>query len=414
MNSKAFTVSTMAASVLLLVSCASSHLERTASGYLEIKGESGLIVSLGNDFQGITNETDNGLVLGSIAPGSYELRIVKDGYKPQTAHLTVLPGSVVIHEIQPFTAESTTLETTRSTLLPSASSSESPRPGESHTVDLGNGVTMPFRWIPPGNFVMGSPFNEEGRDSDEGPQTAVTFTNGFWMGETEVTQAQWKAVMGANNNPSYLLGDTLPVEQVSWDEIMGESESGNPISDPNAFMGRLSSLVGATFLLPSEAEWEYACRAGTTTPFHFGHTITTDQANYDGNYIYGDGRRGVNRKASIPVGSFSPNAWGLMDMHGNVWEWTSSWYGPYPGGNKVDYTGPTTGGARVFRGGSWYYLPDWCRSAYRDSIYPWFRIGHLGFRVMSADLKPAGPFSRNPAALAGDEHAYSSGTNPID
>ena len=169
-----------------------------------------------------------------------------------------------------------------------------------------NSLGMKFAWIPPGTFLMGSPANEPERKDNE-TQHGVTLTKGFHLGIHQVTQAQWQAVMG--NNPSNFKGDSnLPVENVSWDDCV-------------AFCAALGKKDGKTYRLPTEAEWEYACRAGTTTPFHFGGTISDNQANYDGNYTYGNGKKGVYRQKTTPVGGFPANAWGLYDMHGNVWEW---------------------------------------------------------------------------------------------
>ena len=144
-----------------------------------------------------------------------------------------------------------------------------------------------------------------------------------------VTQEQWQAVMG--NNPSHFKGEkNLPVEKVSWD-------------DCQEFIKKLREKDKKPYRLPTEAEWEYACRAGTTTPFHFGETISTDQANYNGNFTYGNGKKGVYRKKTTPVGSFPANAWGLHDMHGNVWQWCQDWYGDYPQKDVVDPQGPEKG-----------------------------------------------------------------------
>ncbi len=182
------------------------------------------------------------------------------------------------------------------------------------TLDLGNGVTMDLVYIPAGTFMMGSPDAEIQRlnqkfNSDwfnkEAPQHRVTIQP-FYMGKYQVTQAQWQAIMG--NNPSNFKGDNHPVEQVSWEQCQ-------------EFCQKLSAKINQEVCLPSEAQWEYACRAGTTTPFYFGETITTDLANYNGNYTFANESKGTYRGGTTPVGSFPPNAFGLYDMHGNVWEW---------------------------------------------------------------------------------------------
>jgi formylglycine-generating enzyme required for sulfatase activity len=206
--------------------------------------------------------------------------------------------------------------------------------------DLGDGVLLNMVEIPAGEFMMGSPPEEEDRDDDEGPQRTVSVPR-FFMGRFQVTQAQYEAVMG--ENPSNFEGANRPVEKVSWNDAV-------------AFCEKLSQMTGRTYRLPSEAEWEYACRAGTTTPFHFGPTITTELANYNGNETYGSGPEGLRRGETTEVGSFPPNAFGLHDMHGNVWEWCQDvWHGNYEGA-------PTDGSAwieggdqerRVLRGGSW-------------------------------------------------------------
>jgi uncharacterized protein (TIGR02996 family) len=213
-----------------------------------------------------------------------------------------------------------------------------------------NSLGMKFAWVPSGTFLMGSPTNEEERSDDETQQT-VTLTKGFFMGIHLVTQEQWQAVMG--NNPSHFKGEkNLPVEQVSWD-------------DCQEFIKKLreKDKDKRAYRLATEAEWEYACRAGTTTPFHFGETISTAEANYDGNYRYGSGKKRKYRQKTTPVGTFPANAWGLHDMHGNLWEWCQDWYGDYPNNDVTDPQGPTSGQWRVLRGGSWNYDPQLCRSA---------------------------------------------------
>ncbi|QEI40175.1 Serine/threonine-protein kinase pkn1 [Dolichospermum sp. UHCC 0315A] len=237
--------------------------------------------------------------------------------------------------------------------------------------DLGNGVTLDMAAIPGGTFMMGSPENEAGRSDNESPQHQVTVPS-FFMGKYPVTQAQYQAIMG--NNPSYFEGSNRPVEQVSWINTV-------------AFCKKLSQKIGKTYRLPSEAEWEYACRAGTTTPFHFGETMTTDLANYDGNYTYGQGTKGVYREETREVGSFGvANNFGLYDMHGNIREWCQdNWHGNYEGA-------PTNGSEwldieeninwKMLRGGSWSSIPDYCRSAYRSSNYLGTDLNGLGFRVV--------------------------------
>ena len=236
------------------------------------------------------------------------------------------------------------------------------RPGEVVTSVLG----MKFAWCPPGTFLMGSSTSEEERENNE-VQHRVTLTQGFLMGVTPVTQAQWQAVMGSN--PSQFNGDDRPVENVSWEDCQD-------------YCQKLGVKTDKRFRLPTEAEWEYACRAGTTTPFHFGDTINTDLANYDGTYTYGNGVEGPYREQTTPVGSFPANAWGLYDMHGNVWEWCQDRYGPYPDGDIKDPTGGNTGVARVLRGGSWFGSPDGCRAAYRLKSAPALRYGGYGCRLV--------------------------------
>ena len=245
-------------------------------------------------------------------------------------------------------------------------------------VTLTNSIGMKLVYIKPGSFMMGSPTGKEKRSDVEGPQHRVTITKGFYMGAYEVTQEQYERVMGTN--PSrFKKGGNYPVEKVSWDDAV-------------EFCKKLSAQEGKTYRLPTEAEWEYACRAGTTTPFAFGNTISTDQANYDGDYTYVGGRKGKNRKCTTPVGTFQPNAWGLYDMHGNVWEWCGDWYAKdyYGRSPETDPQGPTEadatkfdwGSGRVLRGGSWCSFPYGCRSAYRLGLDPSLRFNFSGFRVV--------------------------------
>jgi formylglycine-generating enzyme required for sulfatase activity len=249
-------------------------------------------------------------------------------------------------------------------------------------VPMSNQKIIELVHIPESTFIMGSPEDEPQRDRDrESPRHEVTVPS-FFMGRYPVTQAQWRAVVAMQPvnqelkpEPSRFKGDNRPVEQVSW-------------YDAVEFCARLSAHTGRQYRLPTEAEWEYACRAGTTTPFHFGETITTDLANYDGNYVYGDGPKGKFREETTGVGSFPPNLFGLYDMHGNVWEWCQDhWHGNYEGA-------PTDGGAwlpnesecRILRGGSWLYYPELCRSAYRDYDFPDNRNCNIGFRVVCGEF----------------------------
>ncbi len=229
-----------------------------------------------------------------------------------------------------------------------------------------NTLNMKFTWTPPGDFKMGSLKEEKERKNDE-LQHKVTLTKGFYMAIHTVTQEQWTEVMG--KNPSkFTDGKNLPVEQVNWNECQ-------------EFIKKLQEKDKKPYRLPTEAEWEYACRAGTTTPFNTGDTLSTDQANYNGNFTYGDGKKGVYREKTMPVGSFPPNPWGLYDMHGNVWQWCEDLYqDPYPKTDVVDPIGKT-GENRVIRGGSWIDNPLECRCAYRGASRPILRHALVGFRV---------------------------------
>ena len=245
---------------------------------------------------------------------------------------------------------------------PQAQEKDPAKPPEHFTNSLG----MKFVWVPPGNFMMGSPPSEELRDKNE-TQHKVTLTKGFYMGVHLVTQEQWQTVMG--NNPSNFKGEkNLPVEMVSWD-------------DCQEFIKKLREKDKKAYRLPTEAEREYACRAGTTTSYHFGDTISTEQANYNGNFIYGDGKKGVYREKTTPVGTFPANAWGLHDMHGNLCQWCQDWYGDYPQKDVVDPQGPENGKQRVVRGVSWDGSPRVGRSASRGWTVPGYSSSYCGFRV---------------------------------
>jgi sulfatase modifying factor 1 len=230
-----------------------------------------------------------------------------------------------------------------------------------------NGVKQTFRWIFPGTFKMGSPPKEPERLVDE-TLHEVTLNRGYWLADTACTQALWWAVM--RDNPSHFEGDPhLPVENVSWDDVQ-------------VFLKQLNEAVkGLEAGLPSEAQWEYACRASTQTPFSFGRQITPEQVNYDGNHPYGRGEKGEFRMRTVPVKSLPPNGWGLYEMHGNVWEWCADWYGEYGSEEQTDPVGPPEGVRRVLRGGSWHRGGRDCRSADRDGGEPVARFIITGFRL---------------------------------
>ena len=235
-----------------------------------------------------------------------------------------------------------------------------PKPGDEMTITLPGGVPMIFCWCPATTsnawkaisggddfFWMGSPeieSNQGGRQT----QHRVKLTMGFWMGKYPVTQRQWKTVMGAN--PSGFKGDDRPVENVSWE-------------DCQAFVLKSNASLFTAVALPTEAQGEYACRAGTTTPFSFGLSLSRDNANYGGRYPYGMSG-GRYQAETSSVGKYTPNAWGLHDMHGNVFEWCADWFGDY-NGDVTDPIGPALGVGRVCRGGCWFFSADDCCSAAR-------------------------------------------------
>jgi formylglycine-generating enzyme required for sulfatase activity len=257
------------------------------------------------------------------------------------------------------------------------------------TLELGDGVSLPLIAIPAGEFVMGSPVDEPERQDNEGPQHRVQL-EGFLMGQMPITQAQWRAVarlvppLGQRwerelpLNPSKFSGqpdsDQRPVEKVSWLQAI-------------EFCRRLSAFTGDLYTLPSEAQWEYACRAGSTTAFHFGATLTPELANYDGNFVYGNGPKGTYREQTTEVASFPANGWGLHDMHGNVWEWCEDhWHDSYnfaPGDDQPWLIPAAADGEpRLLRGGSWLISPRYCRSACRDHARPVGADDSVGFRVV--------------------------------
>ena len=249
------------------------------------------------------------------------------------------------------------------------------------------GVRQALRWIPPGEFLMGSPDTEPEREADE-RRHEVILTRGFWLAETACTQALWEAVTG--ENASRFKGPERPVESVSWEEVQD-------------FLTRLDERVpGLALRLPTEAEWECACRAGTETPFWFGQSITSEQANYDGNYPYAGEEKGKHREETVEVKALPANGWGLYQMHGNVYEWCADWYGEYSEGPVVDPTGPSEGANRALRGGGWFRHGRALRSACRAHAVPGNRILYVGFRLARGQSsRGAEPRSRKAASRAG-------------
>jgi formylglycine-generating enzyme required for sulfatase activity len=242
--------------------------------------------------------------------------------------------------------------------------------GKAEVIELGKDVKLEMLLIPAGKFLMGGkkipvdPFSNikvEQPEKDEFPQHEVTLTKPFYMGKNEVTQEQWESVMG--NNPSKEKGKKLPVTNVSWE-------------DCQEFIKKLNKKTDGGYRLPTEAEWEYACRAGTTTAYSYGDKLTKSDANILGSSIK-------------TVGSYKPNAFGLYDMHGNVWEWCEDWYGDYPAGAVIDPKGPATGKYRVLRGGSFFTVESFARSSDRVIfVSPTGRIFFGGFRLArTADIK---------------------------
>jgi formylglycine-generating enzyme required for sulfatase activity/ABC-type phosphate transport system substrate-binding protein len=241
---------------------------------------------------------------------------------------------------------------------PPAANSESPRPGQSFSVES---LDLRMVWLPSGDFELGSPAHEASRGADEGPQTRVSITRGFWIGAYEVTQAQWRAVMGTDT--SRFRAPKLPVEQVSWNDAM---EFARRVDSRERQAGRIPE--GYAFTLPTEAQWEYAAKAGGKGAF----TGNVDDAAWHDQNSGG---------TTHPVGTKKPNPWGLYDMLGNVWEWCSDWYAPYPGGTARNYAGPAAGFAKASRGGSWWAGPRGARPANRYRDMPQNGNDDLGLRL---------------------------------
>ncbi|MBR6460739.1 MAG: formylglycine-generating enzyme family protein [Verrucomicrobia bacterium] len=250
-------------------------------------------------------------------------------------------------------------------------------PSKDMTIPLAEGVDLEIVEIKAGTFTMGSPADELGRESDE-VQHEVTLTQDYWLGKYEVTQAQYEAIM--ETNPSHFSGDNNPVEEVSWNDAM---EFCAKLTAAAKASGKLPE--GYEFTLPTEAQWEYACRAGTTTALNSGKNLSGEEECPEMDEV--DCYWGNSDRKTHPVGQKQPNAWGLYDMHGNVNEWCLDWEGEYPTSSVTDPTGPVTGDYRILRGGCWGNYAYYCRSASRSSNSDDTSDWNYGFRVALVPVK---------------------------
>lgn len=229
---------------------------------------------------------------------------------------------------------------------------------------------MKFVKVGQGTFLMGSPIDEQGRSKDE-LQRQILITIPFFIQTTEVTQKQWETIMGDNPSAFVKCGESCPVENVSWNDVQ-------------EFILKINSLQDiAVYRLPTETEWEYACRAETNDPFPYGDCLSTEQANYNGNYYLIGCSKGLNRMMPVPVSSLKANPWNLYDMNGNIWEWCNDWYGEYSPYEVIDPQGPVIGLYKVCRGGSWKHEERKARSANRNRYAPSFRGNTIGFRLVA-------------------------------
>jgi formylglycine-generating enzyme required for sulfatase activity len=265
-------------------------------------------------------------------------------------------------------------------------------------IETAPGVKMRLVLIPAGEFLMGTPENEEIREEIETPHR-VRLTQPFWVGKYEVTVEQYRAFVQSTRYQTdaekageafgYKDGEFDLHEGITWSNAMPDQTDSHPVTcaswnDATAFCAWLSRKAVGACRLATEAQWEYACRGGTSTQFHSGDTISTEQANYNGDHPHAGGLKGVYRRKTLPVGTLPANAWGLHDMAGNVLEWCADWYDEdyYKASPAEDPPGASRGEERVLRGGSWDFCPVHCRSASRGSFQPWVTSASFGFRVV--------------------------------
>jgi len=320
----------------------------------------------------------------ALSPGDYHVEVSKDGYETKKEWVTVAAGEDKYFTI--VLKQSAPNNVAEGFSLPSSAT------GKKITNSLG----MDFVYISPDKFWMGSPPDESDRGTDE-KRHQVRLTKGFYLQTTEVTVGQWREFVESAGYTTeaergdgaygYIDGSWKKDSRIYWEKPGFFQTDDHPVTcvSYNDVLKFIQWLNGKDktnkYRLPTEAQWEYACRAGTDTPFSFGNCLSTDQANYNGNYPFTGCPKGEYEKKTTPVASLAKNAWGLYDMHGNVWEWCADFYSDYPSGSVTDPTGPSSGAHRVDRGGSWSRYAGSCRSAGRSGRFPGFRYGFLGFRL---------------------------------
>lgn len=314
------------------------------------------------------------------APGTVLLQITGDAGSPCAIQFATTPGPVVNWNL----LTNLTMPASSVTIADAISATDAPR---FYRVSINIPTNM--IWVKSGSFLMGSPTNEALRNANE-LQHPVTLTNGFFIGKYAVRQVDYLSLM--NTNPSYFAPNNgysadpnRPVEQVSWFDASNYCAR---LTAQETTLGHI--FTNWVYRLPTESEWEFACRAGTTNAFYFGTNLLSGMVNFDGEYEYlsGIGRvydsSGVLLDLTSAVGSYQPNALGLYDMAGNIWEWCQDWFGNYPTNNVTNPSGPVNGAKRIFRGGGLNSPGDQCRSACRNSANPGTAVNTIGFRVVLA------------------------------